>query len=500
MLRFPVQSDGLTSRSTLDGGIQFVDATGVVAFVIPPAFAFDARAGVHTPGNAYTAVPQELSSGPDGTRLVLTPPLKWLQDPARVYPVVIDPTVLTAPWNAMNLGVMPWGNNSAGAQFSYSTDEMQFGNWFGSSWRSFTQFDPSLFADKTILRATLNLYVSACGSSPAGSEYSYPIHVRRLMSPYWFGQNWPGPQATEDVTIVANGPGRFAIGDVTSLVKSWANRASNYGLSLDMDAVSNHYCKVIRTGSSSTTSSMDITYEDTANFVDNGSFESGLDRWEVCANPSNVDWTAWGLSNPFDGLLMLRFRSRTGYGMICQLKPYSPKAGDLYHLSLRVRSASGSPVDGSADLFELLPGGNGFAGFRAKFVADASWQYVELWACAHNADATTLQIALITNTAYQDLDIDAVRLTISNPSTCSPDPSTHSPTTTTVVPSLSTSTTTGSTTSTTSPASTSTSSTSTSPTSSTTSSPTSSTSSSATTSSVAKIAAGARRFPSRFGH
>ena len=374
---------------------------------------------------------------------------------------------------------------------------MQFGNWFGSSWRSFTQFDPSLFADKTILRATLNLYVSACGSSPTGSEYSYPIHARRLMSPYWFGQNWPGPDATEDATIVANGPGRFAIGDITSLVKSGANRATNYGLSLDMGAVSNHYCKITRIGGNSTTSSMDITYEDVANFVDNGSFESVLDRWEVYANPSNVDWTAWGLSSPFDGSLMLRFRSRTGYGMICQLKPYSPEAGDLYHLSLRVRSASGSPVDGSADLWELLPGGNGSAGFRAKFVADASWQYVEVRACAQNADATRLQIALITNTAYQDLDIDAVRLTISNPSTCSPDPSTHSPTTTTVGPSLSTSTTTGSTSSTTTSASTSTSTTSSA---STSTSSTSSTSSSATTSSVAKIAAGARRFSWRFGH
>ena len=263
-LRFPVQSGELTSRSTADGGILFVDATGVVAFVIPPTFAFDAHAGLQTPGNAYTPVPQELRSGPDGTRLVLAPSLKWLQDPARVYPVVIDPTVLTAPWNAMNLGVMPWGNNSAGAQFSYSTDEMQFGNWFGSSWRSFTQFDPSLFADKTILRATLNLYVSACGSSPTGTEYSYPIHARRLMSPYWFGQNWPGPDATEDAMIVANGPGRFAIGDVTSLVKSWTNRATNYGFSLDMGAVSNHYCKMTRIGSNSTTSSMDITYEDAA--------------------------------------------------------------------------------------------------------------------------------------------------------------------------------------------------------------------------------------------
>ncbi len=60
--RFPITADGLTSRLNKDGAFEFLDKIGSVAFTIPAAFAFDSRAGVGTPGNAYTNVKTELRS------------------------------------------------------------------------------------------------------------------------------------------------------------------------------------------------------------------------------------------------------------------------------------------------------------------------------------------------------------------------------------------------------------------------------------------------------
>lgn len=173
VFRFPVEVEGLSWRTNKDGAFEFFDNAGTVQFRIPAAFAYDSRGGQDTPGNAYVNVKTELIADAKGLVLVMSPSLAWLTSPQRVYPVVIDPTIQMQPWNPMNLGYMPWGDNSGGTQFSAWTNDMLFGNWWGSNWASYIQFDPNLFSGKLINNATLNLRVQNCD---AGVEsWRFPV-------------------------------------------------------------------------------------------------------------------------------------------------------------------------------------------------------------------------------------------------------------------------------------------------------------------------------------
>ncbi|GAB3264633.1 DNRLRE domain-containing protein [Nocardioides dilutus] len=91
VFRFDVAaSPGLTARLTASNDIEFVDAEDSVVFVMPAGFMYDSA----SPERAFsTAVPYALTPSAGGWTLTVTPDAEWLADPARVYPVVIDPPV-----------------------------------------------------------------------------------------------------------------------------------------------------------------------------------------------------------------------------------------------------------------------------------------------------------------------------------------------------------------------------------------------------------------------
>ena len=88
--RFRLSTTGLSPRSTSDGGVELVDASGQVVFRVPEGTGWDSN----------TAQPEEMNRVPVVTRLVqegdewfieMTPDWQWMSDPARVFPLVIDP-------------------------------------------------------------------------------------------------------------------------------------------------------------------------------------------------------------------------------------------------------------------------------------------------------------------------------------------------------------------------------------------------------------------------
>jgi hypothetical protein len=86
-------SPGLLSVPRGDGGIDFTSATGEFEFSIPPPFMYDAT---HDQGGETSrAVSYSLAPAPSGEQLTLTADRAWLEDPARVWPVTIDPSVTT---------------------------------------------------------------------------------------------------------------------------------------------------------------------------------------------------------------------------------------------------------------------------------------------------------------------------------------------------------------------------------------------------------------------
>lgn len=81
-------SPGLTPVLSPNNEILFNDGDARVRFRMPAPFMFDSSESIAT----SSAVAVQLQRSGSGWRLTLTPDHAWLNDPARVYPVVVDPT------------------------------------------------------------------------------------------------------------------------------------------------------------------------------------------------------------------------------------------------------------------------------------------------------------------------------------------------------------------------------------------------------------------------
>lgn len=90
-----IAAPGLDVVEGESGTIQFVDAAGVVIFDMPGPVMWDSLSGDGDMAeSASTAVDYSLEQVEPGSwRMVLKPSLEWLSDPARVYPVSIDPDI-----------------------------------------------------------------------------------------------------------------------------------------------------------------------------------------------------------------------------------------------------------------------------------------------------------------------------------------------------------------------------------------------------------------------
>ena len=83
-------SPGITPALTLLGMVEFRNANDVPQFVIPRGNMTDSA----VPEPVFSgAVTYDLQQATEGWKFTITPDLGWLTDPARVYPVMIDPTV-----------------------------------------------------------------------------------------------------------------------------------------------------------------------------------------------------------------------------------------------------------------------------------------------------------------------------------------------------------------------------------------------------------------------
>ena len=82
-------SDGITPVLTPTGTVEFREASGAARFVIPPGSMSDSA----RKSAASTSVSYALRADGSAWRFTVTPSFAWLSDPARTYPVVVDPTV-----------------------------------------------------------------------------------------------------------------------------------------------------------------------------------------------------------------------------------------------------------------------------------------------------------------------------------------------------------------------------------------------------------------------
>jgi large repetitive protein len=168
-----VDTDGLLPQMQDDGGVSFVDADGVARFVIPTARMWDSSGAGNTKEPAEHEVELSVSPGAGGDwNIDVTADEAWLADPARVYPVYVDPDPTTDTDSNGDASVVAYKSDGA-----TRTDGVHVGNTRESStnkyWRSIVKYSYQSSYGKQVLDADVwGGVVSGTSNSFTGSVYT----------------------------------------------------------------------------------------------------------------------------------------------------------------------------------------------------------------------------------------------------------------------------------------------------------------------------------------
>ncbi|WP_213013445.1 LamG-like jellyroll fold domain-containing protein [Paractinoplanes toevensis] len=245
---FPLTLNGLTPRMTDSGEVELLNAAGVAVAWFPHGSMEDSKFDLRSGGSAESgAVTYRLAEQDGGTVLKVTADRAWLDDPARVYPVRVDPTATT-----IDSGDVYVDNDSTTT--NQNGNDLPIGTYDGTvKARSFMHFDSFAgdgFTSRHVSKAVLQLYLTwqpSCTVSrafdvraatsawtvdslknnaglSAGPSYSAPIGSLTVTD--------PGDACTNSAKDRSKGKWVNVTLDA-SVIDKWARQTSpNYGLAL----------------------------------------------------------------------------------------------------------------------------------------------------------------------------------------------------------------------------------------------------------------------------
>ncbi|MEO3748013.1 DNRLRE domain-containing protein [Plantactinospora sp. B5E13] len=166
-----------------DQAIEFRDPdSGQVLLVMPAPFMFDSRDDAESPyGKAWSdRVTQRLDTSGTAPTLTVSADPAWLADPARVFPVTVDPTIKIQPTPSESADAMitsddPTGNYDGNWRLSVGTTT-------SSRARSLVRFDlTGIPQNTTIASASLEMYFDQEHTTNA---YDVPMEARQVTAPW----------------------------------------------------------------------------------------------------------------------------------------------------------------------------------------------------------------------------------------------------------------------------------------------------------------------------
>jgi large repetitive protein len=148
---FPMRLGGLTPRLEGDGSISLRDDAGVTVLVIPAGTMYDSKVDAAGERPVSSAVRYELITVEGGPALRVVADAGWLRDPARAFPVMVDPTIL-AGGNASTYAQKEVGgpcctNNNSGETI-LKTGYHSSGPWQTQSFVKFDGFSSAYLGHK----------------------------------------------------------------------------------------------------------------------------------------------------------------------------------------------------------------------------------------------------------------------------------------------------------------------------------------------------------------
>ncbi|MBQ0901308.1 DNRLRE domain-containing protein [Micromonospora sp. U21] len=178
---FTLDTAGLTAQQRQDGSIAFVGPDGgEPVFVMPAPFMYDDKDDASSPhGKVWSdRVSQRVQQMYGQTTVTVSADAAWLADPARVYPVVIDPTIKIQPVPADAQDVAIY---SGATTTNYNgTYQLNVGTTATAAWRSLLKFNLDTIPDNTSIDdAQLQLYYSQTHTDWA---YDVPMQAHRVTA------------------------------------------------------------------------------------------------------------------------------------------------------------------------------------------------------------------------------------------------------------------------------------------------------------------------------
>lgn len=261
---FPLRLKGLTPRLAAEGDVQFVDATGAVRQTIPHGFMEDSKVDPRSGERAFSReVTYALATGADGApALRVSVDRGWLADPARVFPVTVDPTSMMGTSSTTYVETLVPGPHN-------SETGIKIGTWDGGSHkaRSFlglTGFENS-YAGQRMTSVTLSVFDSWATNCTSTTSFSvgqvtepwsssglvnYPGSAigGSTTSPVAIG-SWSGvaPSVACNNTSANRNVGAYLTTGPLNVAtfNDWiANKAANYGLALFTSETNSNYWKI----------------------------------------------------------------------------------------------------------------------------------------------------------------------------------------------------------------------------------------------------------------
>jgi RHS repeat-associated protein len=244
---FPLRLTGLTARLA-DGQVVLADASGATRAVIPPGDMVDSRSGAAGPARSAAVTYRLVDSG-GAPALEVTLDSAWLRDPARAYPVLVDPTVqLPLDGDAADSSMYVQGGSSASG-----SDHLLVGTVGGANSASYLKFTGLVnrLQYHTIFGAQLWAVNYDSDSCKSRAVTVHPVTGAWSGSS---GYSYPGPAVEAALTSRSFAHGYIAFGQSSSacptagelfnlgaggrdLVQRWVNgEQPNYGLSLRASA------------------------------------------------------------------------------------------------------------------------------------------------------------------------------------------------------------------------------------------------------------------------
>jgi hypothetical protein len=231
-----------------DDAVELADAAGETMLSFRPPFMVD---GSGTRNSFSRAVSFSLADdAAPGYLLTLTADRAWLDNPERVYPVTIDPTLDTEPAVGDDAYMDCWIEGPPYADESKQQCKLE---WFSAGhpaeagiWRSLVRWDVSdVPSNANVLEAEMVIGVAAAattsGLAVSVHELTHPYTKRVTWNRYDGTNAWPGGpggnfvQAPETSTTVPSGADEVSFYP-TGLVQGWvAGTKPNNGMLLKAD-------------------------------------------------------------------------------------------------------------------------------------------------------------------------------------------------------------------------------------------------------------------------